>query len=61
MRTLRNWTAKRAGGRITVYGYEDRGDPRPYEVRVPHVDTIKPHDGRVVATNKDGEAFELAL
>lgn len=52
MKTLNNWTAKRAGGRITIL--HDDG-------KVPHVDKIVCKDGRVVATDARGEEYELAL
>lgn len=50
MKTLREWTAKRAGGRITVHHADGK---------VANVDTISCRDGRIVATAADGEAFEL--
>lgn len=50
MDTLYSWSAKRAGGRITVT--HSCG-------KVANVDTIKPENGRVVATDKDGRSFEL--
>lgn len=50
MDTLYSWNAKRAGGRITVY--HSCG-------KIPHVDTIQPEDGKVVATDRNGRKFIL--
>lgn len=44
------WTAKRAGGRITIT--HSCG-------KVVAIDTIQPEGGRVVATDKDGRQYEL--
>ena len=52
MRTLRNWTAKRAGGRITILHADGK---------VPHIDRIDCREGRVVATAADGREYDLAL
>ncbi len=56
MKYVTGWRAKRAGGRITVYGRIDGKD-----TRVSNVDEIKPEGGRVVATDKNGDRFELAI
>lgn len=61
MLKLTNWTAKRAGGRITITGL----DPTGKEVKVVGVDTIKAGDSAgmgtpPVATDKDGAKFLLA-
>lgn len=50
MDTLYSWSAKRAGGRITVT--HSCG-------KIANVDTISPKDGKVVAIDKDGRQFEL--
>lgn len=50
MDTLYSWSAKRAGGRITVT--HSCG-------KVANVDTIMPIGGKVVATDKNGRDFEL--
>lgn len=54
---LTNWRAKRAGGRITVYGTDSLG----HAARVPHIDTIVPENGKVVATDKDGQRYVLTV
>ena len=50
MDTLYSWSAKRAGGRITVT--HSCG-------KIANVDTIAPRNGRVIATDKDGREFIL--
>ncbi len=50
MDILYSWTAKRAGGRITVT--HSCG-------KIANIDTIQPEDGRVVATRSDGRKFAL--
>jgi hypothetical protein len=50
MDRLYSWSAKRAGGRITVT--HSCG-------KIANVDTIAPEGGRVVATDKDGRQFDL--
>lgn len=56
MRKLRNWTAKRAGGRITIDGVDgDTGAP----VKVVGVENIKPGEDRPIATDKDGNEYGL--
>lgn len=61
MHTLRNWTAKRAGGRITVYGEDDSG----VSTKIVGVDRIEPRDmgGRiaVIATDKNNTIHELLV
>lgn len=63
MKTLINWSAKRAGGRITIHGY-DRRTHEP--VKLVGVDTITaraPKFGRPlapVATHKTGAQYALA-
>lgn len=58
-KTLINWRAKRAGGRITVYG-EDQDNNRK-EVKVTNVDSIVPGVGCCVATDKAGTTHHLML
>jgi hypothetical protein len=50
MDTLYSWSAKRAGGRITVT--HSCG-------KITGVDTITSNDGKVIATDRDGRQFEL--
>jgi hypothetical protein len=52
MDVLRNWTAKRAGGRITIYHSTGK---------VPHVDTILVKGGKVVACDRNGVEYELQI
>jgi len=52
MDKLYSWTAKRAGGRITVY--HSCG-------KIPGVDTIAPEDGKLIATVYTGKKFELIV
>lgn len=53
--TLSNWKAKRAGGRITVYGVDENGR----STKIPNVDVIEPACGHAVATDKNGETHRL--
>lgn len=55
MHTLKNWRARRAGGRITVVGTE--ADERPG--KIVGVDVIEPRGGRIIATDKHGTEHEL--
>lgn len=60
MKTLQNWTAKRAGGRMTIYYADENGLP----AKVVGVDTIqgRPGPGELpVATDKHGERYYLAV
>jgi len=50
MDRLYSWSAKRAGGRITVT--HSCG-------KIANIDTITPRDGKVVAVDKDGREFDL--
>jgi hypothetical protein len=52
MKTLRNWSARRAGGRITITHAEGK---------VTGVDSIACEDGRIIALAADGEEYELGL
>lgn len=52
---VKNWTAKRAGGRITVYGEYTDGTPR----KVVGVDSIRAAKPWPVATDKNGVEYEL--
>lgn len=57
---LIDWTARRAGGRITVTGTGEDGKP----AKIVGVDEIGPHYGGrhcVQATDKNGVTHELAL
>lgn len=55
MEDLKHWRAKRAGGRITIYGKGPDGQDR----RVPHVDTIEASSPYPVAVDKDGARYRL--
>jgi hypothetical protein len=56
MERVKNWTAKRAGGRITIYGF-DAEDSSP--VRICHVDAIAVDEKGIVATDDHGEEYLL--
>jgi hypothetical protein len=61
MHTLRNWTAKRAGGRITVYGEDDSGASTKV-VGVDRIEVLHFADrSSVIATDKDGQRHELLV
>lgn len=53
---LFDWKAKRAGGRITVYGKENGVD-----AKIVGVDKIEPRGGKIVATDKAGEEHTLVV
>lgn len=53
---IRNWRAKRAGGRITIYGKD--GDTQN-DIRVANVDVIECSDIGPVATDKNGVRYSL--
>lgn len=55
---LKNWTAKRAGGRITVYGVDPATNK---DVKIVGVDMIEAAAVLpfVIATDKDGTRHEL--
>lgn len=62
MHILKDWKARRAGGRITINGRKalqdgSAGDP----IKLVGVDAIEPRDGKVIAIDKDGTEHELAL
>lgn len=57
MHTLSNWKAKRAGGRITIYGVDQNG----ISTKIVGVDRIEPSAGFCIATDKDGAAHRLAV
>lgn len=62
-KTLRNWRAKRAGGRITIYGDEGVGSS-VRTTKIVGVDTITPgavHEGACFALDKDGVTHTLLL
>ncbi len=50
MHKLYGWRARRAGGRITITHSTGK---------VPNVDVIEPEDGKTVATDKNGQKYEL--
>lgn len=57
---LTDWTARRAGGRITVTGTGENGQP----AKIVGVDTIEPHFGGrpcVQAKDRNNVVHELAL
>jgi hypothetical protein len=57
MRILRNWKARRAGGRITISGVDaSTGEP----VKVAGVDAIEPGEDGPIAIHHEGERFGLA-
>lgn len=58
MEELRNWTAKRAGGRITIYAEGLDGRSR----RITNVDTIRGGDiweAHPIARDAKGEEYRL--
>jgi hypothetical protein len=58
MEKIIEWKARRSGGRITITGKDETEHPS----RWPNIDTIEPMPaGRVVATDKNGERFELVI
>lgn len=56
---MKNWIARRSGGRITVTGQNDEGS----EEKIANIDTIKPHPtGRfLIAMDKHGCSHTLEL
>lgn len=59
MQTIKNWQARRAGGRITIYGKNEQGG----EMKIVGVDQIKgpgPAGGLPIATDKNGTDYALA-
>lgn len=59
MATITHWTAKRAGGRITIYGtnHETGGPIRV--VGVDKIEKLQHTDSHPTATDKDGRAHRL--
>lgn len=61
-KTLRNWYAQRAGGRITVYGDDIQ---TRLSTKITNVDTIKPPvsaaEHFVLATDKHGTVHKLVF
>lgn len=55
MQKIIGWKAKRAGGRITIYGRGEDGIDR----RISNVDVIECGDLTPVATDKNGEKYSL--
>jgi hypothetical protein len=63
MKCITKWTARRAGGRITINGWEQaEGEKVGHSIKIVGVDTIEAgkDGGNPVATDKDGERYELA-
>lgn len=56
MKSLKDWSAKRAGGRITVTGKDETGQI----TKVVGVDTIEAQGVGTVATHKSGEQYLLS-
>lgn len=59
MQTIIEWKARRAGGRITINGADHAtGEP----IKIVGVDEIESgrSGGRPIATDKDGNRYELA-
>lgn len=52
---LFDWKAKRAGGRITVYGKTKDGSA----AKIVGVDKIEPLGSRIIATDKHNEEHDL--
>lgn len=52
-----NWSARRAGGRITVSGKDSGGSA----AKIVGVDRIEPRGNRVFAIDRDGDEHELVL
>lgn len=52
-----NWTARRAGGRITATGQDSGGA----SAKIVGIDKLYPRSGRIFAIDKDGEEHELVL
>lgn len=57
MDTLKSWSARRSGGRITINGVDETGHPSKH----PNVDTIVVVDGKVIATDKSGDRIQLLV
>jgi hypothetical protein len=56
-KTLKNWRAKRAGGRITVYGTDATTGA---ETKIVAVDEIRPSKVQgCIAVDKDGTVHQL--
>lgn len=55
MIVLKNWTAKRAGGRITLTGVAHDG----LTLKVVGVDTITGSARGIIATHKSGQNYQL--
>lgn len=55
MHVLFNWKAKRAGGRITVYGEDAYGKAE----KIVGVDVIQPSVDGIVAVDKNGVTHRL--
>lgn len=55
MERIFKWRARRAGGRITIYGKAADGADR----RISNVDQIEATDNGTTATDKDGATYAL--
>jgi hypothetical protein len=55
--TIFHWLARRSGGRITITGKDGSGAP----LKAAAIDTIQPENGQLIATDKDGRRFILAI
>lgn len=55
MERIFKWKARRAGGRITIYGKTADGR----DLRVPNVDVIEATDNGVTATDKNDTKYAL--
>lgn len=55
--TIIDWTARRSGARMTVYGKTRDGEFK----RVANIEQIAVEMGAVIATAKGGEKYRLAL
>ena len=59
MKTLTNWTARRAGGRITIKATDAETKQLTKVVGVDTIERSQPA-GQVIATDKSGERYVLA-
>lgn len=53
---ITDWKARRSGGRITINGKDEAGQP----FKAPNIDTIEPTPAGIIATDKGGDRFLLA-
>lgn len=57
MQKVTLWSAGRSGAAVTVVGKDEAGA----DIRVTGVHTIEARDGKVIATDLNGEDFELVV